>query len=155
MSQVLALECPRGKQCQVLREGATKWHRNSQKEVLGVCSTRAYLLVFLTRFFRAAERRKKVARLKAVDPRFRAAFTTTAFRRCERIGIWPFPSLHHRKEGWPSDQTNIVKPPLTARTGWFSERDARKTTPSASASVAARYFLGDAATPCGDARRGI
>src|SRR5438445_7677365 len=32
----------------------------------------------------------------------------------------------------------------------------RKTTPAASASVAARYFLDDAATPpCGDARRGI
>src|SRR5205809_947640 len=32
-----------------------------------------------------------------------------------------FPSLHHRKEGWPSDQENIAKPPLFARTGWFSE----------------------------------
>src|SRR5438034_341270 len=32
----------------------------------------------------------------------------------------------------------------------------RKTTPSASASVASRHFLDDAATPpCGDARRGI
>ena len=24
--------------------------------------------------------------------------------RCEKIGIGRFPSLHHRKEGWPSDQ---------------------------------------------------
>src|SRR6185295_13012971 len=78
------------------------------------------------------------------------------FRTCERIGVRPFPSLHHRKEGWPSDQANIAKPPLTARTGWFSERHARKTTPSASASVASRHFLDDAATPpCGDARRGM
>src|SRR5712671_51012 len=30
------------------------------------------------------------------------------------------PSLHHRKEGWPRDQENIAKPPLIARTGWFS-----------------------------------
>src|SRR5439155_10998377 len=51
-----------------------------------------------------------------------------------------FPSLHHRKEGWPSDQKIIAKPPLIA----------------ASASVAARNLLDDAATPpCGDARRGI
>ena len=31
------------------------------------------------------------------------------------------PSLHHRKEGWPSDQENAAKPPLIARPGWFSE----------------------------------
>src|SRR5438552_746551 len=31
-----------------------------------------------------------------------------------------FPSLHHRKEGWPSDPTNVAKPPLIARPGWFS-----------------------------------
>src|SRR5207249_8952619 len=67
-----------------------------------------------------------------------------------------FPSLHHRKEGWPSDQENIAKHPLIARTGWFSDENKRKTTPSASASVASRNFLDDADTPpCGDARRGI
>src|SRR6266702_572217 len=66
------------------------------------------------------------------------------------------PSLHHRKEGWPSDQENIAKHPLIARTGWFSDENKRKTTPSASASVASRNFLDDADTPpCGDARRGI
>jgi len=31
------------------------------------------------------------------------------------------PSLHHRKEGWLSDQENAAKPPLIARPGWFSE----------------------------------
>src|SRR6266487_2657480 len=75
---------------------------------------------------------------------------------CEKIGIGRFPSLHHRKEGWPSDQKIIAKPPLIARPGWFSDENKRKTTPAASASVAARNFLDDAATPpCGDARRGI
>src|SRR6266571_2683559 len=40
--------------------------------------------------------------------------------------------------------------------GWFSDENKRKTTPSASASVASRNFLDDADTPpCGDARRGI
>src|SRR5436305_812926 len=75
---------------------------------------------------------------------------------CEEIGIGRFPSLHHRKEGWPSDQKMIAKPPLTARPGWFSDENKWKTTPAASASVAARNFLDDAATPpCGRARRGI
>src|SRR6266699_2850762 len=42
------------------------------------------------------------------------------------------------------------------RTGWFSDKNKRKTTPSASASVASRNFLDDADTPpCRDARRGI
>src|SRR5882724_10030991 len=52
----------------------------------------------------------------------------------------PLGKAHHRKEGWPSDQKIIAKAPLIP----------------ASASVAARNFLDDAATPpCGDARRGI
>jgi len=51
---------------------------------------------------------------------------------------------HHRKERWPRDQKII---PM---------RTKRKTTPAASASVAARNILDDAATPpCGDARSGI
>src|SRR5436189_5994777 len=38
----------------------------------------------------------------------------------------------------------------------FRLRTIRKTTPSASASVASHHFFDDAATPpCGDARRGI
>src|SRR6058998_629668 len=78
------------------------------------------------------------------------------------------PLLASRKEGWPSDQENIAKHPPSAaerkrasaqpqeRTGWFSDQNRRKTTPSASASVASRNFLDDAATPpCGDARRGV
>src|SRR5204862_5584697 len=40
--------------------------------------------------------------------------------------------------------------------GWFSDKNKRKTTPSASASVASRNFLDDADTPpCGNARRGV
>src|SRR6267378_1862737 len=38
----------------------------------------------------------------------------------------------------------------------FRLKQKRKTTPAASASVAARNFIDDAATPpCGDARRGV
>jgi len=51
--------------------------------------------------------------------------------------------------------------PTNARPGWFPDWErnrsgSRKTTPAASASVAARSFIHDAATPpCGDARRGM
>src|SRR5206468_11249821 len=38
---------------------------------------------------------------------------------CDKIGIGRFPSLHHRKDGSPSDQKIIAKPPLTARPGGF------------------------------------
>jgi hypothetical protein len=42
------------------------------------------------------------------------------------------------------------------RTWWNADENKWKTTPAASASVAARNFLHDAATPsCGDARRAI
>src|SRR5207247_11134239 len=68
----------------------------------------------------------------------------------------PCITAHHRKEGWPSDQENIAKHPPIARTGWFSDKNKRKTTPSASASVASRNFFDDSDTPpCSDARRGI
>ena len=30
-----------------------------------------------------------------------------------------FPSLHHRKEGWPSDKIKVAKPPLTRGRGGF------------------------------------
>ena len=39
------------------------------------------------------------------------------------------PSLHHRKEGWPGDQENIAKPPLIARTGWFSDPNKKENHP--------------------------
>jgi len=75
--------------------------------------------------------------------------------------------VHHRKEGWPSDQEDIAKPPLIARPGWFSDGCKRKTTPAASAAVASRNFVDDAAiSPClrlravalalrGDAKKGM
>src|SRR2546422_7967274 len=78
---------------------------------------------------------------------------TDRWRRVKKFGASALPSLHHRKEGWPSDQWNVAKPPLIARPGWFSDPSERKTTPSASASVASRDFIDDAATPpCGGAR---
>jgi hypothetical protein len=61
--------------------------------------------------------------------------------------------LHHRKEGWPSDQENIAKHPLIAaprkrvsaqpqeRTGGFPIETTRKTTPSAPAKDASQHFL--------------
>jgi len=37
----------------------------------------------------------------------------------------------------------------------FRSKTKRKTTPAAAASVASQYLIDDAATPCGDARRGM
>ncbi|PYS51978.1 MAG: hypothetical protein DMG13_17755 [Acidobacteria bacterium] len=34
--------------------------------------------------------------------------------------------MHQRKEGWPSDQNIIAKPPLIARPGWFPMRTKGK-----------------------------
>src|SRR2546428_12021257 len=57
------------------------------------------------------------------------------------------------RRGGRAIKKNIAKPPLIARTGWFSNENGRKTTPSAAASVASRHFFDDASTPpCGDAR---
>ena len=78
---------------------------------------------------------------------------TGGHRKCERIEI-----KRHSPPciTAPRDQRNIAKHPPIARPGWFSDENNRKTTPAASASVAARNFVDDAATPpCGDARRGI
>src|SRR5262249_30099788 len=71
-----------------------------------------------------------------------------------------FPSLHHRKEGWPSELIRVAKPPLTrVRGGFPNEKQKRKTTftasryrarasrPAASASVAAQNCFDDAALP--------
>src|SRR5207249_8888843 len=40
-----------------------------------------------------------------------------------------FPSLHHRKEGWPSESQNIAKLPLIARPGLFSDRKPKGKPP--------------------------
>ena len=65
------------------------------------------------------------------------------------------PSLHHRKEGWPSDQENGAEPPLKARTGWFSE-PRKENHPVCVGFGGFALILDDAATPpCGDARRGL
>src|SRR5262249_35033591 len=70
--------------------------------------------------------------------------------------IKPIPLLASLQGGVAERLINVAEPPLTARPGWFSDRQKRKTTPAASVSVASQYFLDDAATPpCGDARRGI
>src|SRR5262245_7297141 len=64
------------------------------------------------------------------------------------------PSLHHRKEGWPSDQENAAEHPLKARTGWFSNRRV-ENHPACGSYGGYGIILDDAATPpCGNARRG-
>ena len=66
------------------------------------------------------------------------------------------PPCTKARRGGRATKKKVAKPPLIARTGWFSDRDQRKTTPSASASVASRHFLEDADTPpCIGARRGM
>src|SRR5437667_6235201 len=66
------------------------------------------------------------------------------------------PLLASPQGGVAERSKNIAKHPLIAKPGWFSDRNKRKTTPTASVSVASRNFLDDAATPpCGDARRGL
>src|SRR6266699_2672610 len=56
-------------------------------------------------------------------------FSLQLRKNAEKFRTSRFPSLHHRKEGWPSDQENIAKPPLTARPGWFSDREQRVKPP--------------------------
>jgi len=66
------------------------------------------------------------------------------------------PLLASPQGGVAARGQKVAKHPTTARPGWFSDQNKRKTTPAASTSVASRNFLDDAATPpCGDARRGI
>src|SRR5919197_626303 len=66
------------------------------------------------------------------------------------------PSLHHRKEGWPSDQEKIAKHPLLARPGWFSDGNKKENHPGCVCFGCFAIFFDDAATPpCGDARRGL
>src|SRR5437867_13344763 len=40
---------------------------------------------------------------------------------CTESREWyvPFPSLHHRKEGWLRHQRNFAKPPKLTQPGWF------------------------------------
>ena len=51
------------------------------------------------------------------------------------------PSLHHRKEGWPSDQLSAAKHALERSDGVVSRPPDWKTTPSASALEASRSIL--------------
>ena len=89
------------------------------------------------------------------------ARSSTVIWSCEnnapmfRIGI--FHSLHHRKEGWPSELRKFREASADREAGVvFRFQNKRKTTPAASASVAAQNFIDDAATPpCSDARSGI
>src|SRR5689334_19977726 len=66
------------------------------------------------------------------------------------------PSLHHRKEGWPSDSRNIAKHALIARPGWFSDKNNKEDHPGCVCFGGFALFFDDTATPpCGNARRGL
>src|SRR5256885_2018425 len=51
------------------------------------------------------------------------------------------PLLASPQGGVAERSKNIAKHPLIAKSGWFSDRNKRKTTPTASVSVASRNFL--------------
>ena len=40
-----------------------------------------------------------------------------------------FPSLHHSKEGWPSDKIKAAKPPLTRGRGGFPTENEEENHP--------------------------
>src|SRR2546425_12351842 len=73
-----------------------------------------------------------------------------------RFGAVYSPPCITARRGGRAINNNVAKPPLTRGRGGFPIENKRKTTPAASAAMAARHFIEDAATPaCGDARRGI
>src|SRR5262245_32952141 len=66
------------------------------------------------------------------------------------------PPCTKARRGGRATKKEVAKRPLIARTGWFSDGDTRKTTPSASGCGGFAAFLDDADTPpCFGARRGI
>ena len=63
------------------------------------------------------------------------------YTKCEYRREGHSPPCTKARRGGRAIKKEVAKPPLIARTGWFSDRDKRKTTPSASASVASQHFL--------------
>ena len=59
---------------------------------------------------------------------------TRGHRSCEKnvekFRASTFPSLHHRKEGWPSDQKNIAKPPPTRGRGGLPIENKEENHPA-------------------------
>src|SRR5439155_6369245 len=90
-------------------------------------------------------------------PRSRNFDIVGGHRSYEEIGSSVMPLLASPQGGVAERSKKLLRSlRWIARPGWFSDENKRKTTPAASASVAARNLLDDAATsPCGDARRGI
>src|SRR5215470_4904502 len=87
----------------------------------------------------------------------RIEHVAAVYRGVNELESSAFPSLHHRKEGWPQRLRRCREASADREAGVvFRLRTQRRTTPAASTSVASRYSLDDAPTPpCGDARRGI
>jgi hypothetical protein len=66
------------------------------------------------------------------------------------------PSLHHRKEGWLSNQEILRSIRWLRSRGGLQTEKKKENHLGCVDSVAARSFVDDAATPpCGDARRGL
>src|SRR5205823_8139860 len=77
-------------------------------------------------------------------------------RRCEQIGIEHIPLLASPQGGVAERVTKYREASADREAGVvFRSKTKRKTTPAAAASVASQYLIDDAATPCGDARRGM
>jgi hypothetical protein len=66
------------------------------------------------------------------------------------------PSLHHRKEGWPSDLMKYCAASVKREDGVVFREEQKENHPVCVDAVAKRHFFDDAATPpCSDARRGL
>src|SRR5438093_10668042 len=77
-------------------------------------------------------------------------------RRCEQIGIEHIPLLASPQGGVAERVTKYRDASADREAGVvFRSKTKGKTTPAAAASVASQYLIDDAATPCGDARRGM
>src|SRR5437867_79144 len=77
-------------------------------------------------------------------------------KKCADISERRIPLLASQQGGVAERSINDATPTLKRGRGGFPIENRRKTTPAASASVASRHLINDAATPpCCDARRGI
>jgi len=87
---------------------------------------------------------------------FRNSEIAGGHRRCEQIGIEHIPLLASPQGGVAERVTKYREASADREAGVvFRSKTKRKTTPAAAASVASQYLIDDAATPCGDARRGM
>ena len=75
------------------------------------------------------------------EPTYRIWHFVGSTTRCEYRREGHSPPCTKARRGGRAIKKAVAKPPIIAQTGWFSDREKRKTTPSASASVASRHLL--------------